>query len=70
MRGLVEVLGVEAGAETESDAGAELDVVREGGDTAVVDLGLSSIILSASGTLFCSLGGEKGRSICVLGFRQ
>jgi hypothetical protein len=38
--GLVQVLGVEGGAETEGHACAELDVVCEGGDTAVVDLGL------------------------------
>ena len=38
--GLVEILGVERGAETEGHAGAELDVVCEGGDAAVVDLGL------------------------------
>lgn len=38
--GLVQVLGVERGAEAEGHAGAELDVVCEGGDAAVVDLGL------------------------------
>lgn len=37
---LVQVLGVERGAEAERDARAELDVVCESGDTAVVDLGL------------------------------
>lgn len=40
MSSLVEVLGVEAGAETESDTSAELNVVCESGNTAVVDLGL------------------------------
>lgn len=37
---LVEVLGVQRGAEAQGDAGAELDVVSKSGDTAVVDLGL------------------------------
>lgn len=38
--GLVEVLGVEGSAEAKGDASAELDVVGQGGDAAVVDLGL------------------------------
>lgn len=40
--GLVELLGVERGTETELDAVTEEDVVGNGGDTAVVDLGLFS----------------------------
>jgi hypothetical protein len=40
VRGLVEVLGIEGGAETKCAAGAELDVVGERSDTTVVDLGL------------------------------
>jgi hypothetical protein len=38
--GLVQLLGVDRSAETESNAIAEEDVVREGNDTTVVDLGL------------------------------
>ena len=38
--GLVQVLCVEAGTETESDTSAELDVVGKGSETTVVDLGL------------------------------
>ena len=38
--GLVELLGVEGGAEAERDAGAEEDVVGDSGDATVVDLDL------------------------------
>lgn len=38
---LVELLGVEGGAEAERDAGAEEDVVGNGGDATVVDLDLN-----------------------------
>jgi len=38
--GLVEVLGIERGTETEGDTGTEQDVVGQSGNTAVVDLGL------------------------------
>jgi len=38
--GLVELLGVERSTNTEGDALTEEDVVGDGGDTAVVDLGL------------------------------
>lgn len=38
--GLVQVLGIERGTETESDTRAEQNVVGERGNTAVVDLGL------------------------------
>lgn len=41
---LLEILGVERGAETQSDTGAELDVVSESGDTLVVDLGLCPLL--------------------------
>jgi hypothetical protein len=52
---LVEVLSVEGGAETEGDTGAELDVVGQGSDTAVVDLGLfPTLVVCANG----SQGGE------------
>lgn len=40
MCGLVELLGVEGGAEAEGDAGAKEDVVGDGGDATVVDLDL------------------------------
>lgn len=40
MGGLVQLLGVERGTETEGNARAEEDVVGSGGDTAVVDLEL------------------------------
>ena len=40
MGGLVELLGIEREAEAQSDAWAEEDVVGEGSNTAVVDLGL------------------------------
>ena len=45
MGGLVELLGVEGATEAEGDALAEEDVVGEGGDTAVVDLGLYGNVL-------------------------
>ena len=38
--GLVELLGIKRGADAKSDTGAEQDVVGDGGNTAVVDLGL------------------------------
>jgi hypothetical protein len=38
--GLVQVLGIERGTETEGDTGAEKDVVGQSGNTTVVDLGL------------------------------
>jgi len=38
--GLVELLGIEGGAEAEGDAGTKEDVVGDGCDTAVVDLEL------------------------------
>lgn len=38
--GLVQVLGVERGPQTQSHTSSELDVVGQGGDTTVVDLGL------------------------------
>lgn len=37
---LIEVLGVERSTKAESSTGAELDVVSEGSDAAIVDLGL------------------------------
>jgi len=40
MSRLVEVLSIERGAEAEGHARAELDVICQGGDTAVVDFGL------------------------------
>ena len=42
--GLVELLGVERGTETEGDTGAEEDVVGNGGDTTVVDLDLYHLL--------------------------
>lgn len=42
MAGLVELLGIEGSTDAEEDTGAEADVVGNGGDTAVVDLGLES----------------------------
>ena len=39
--GLVEVLGIQRGTKTESDASSELDIVGESSNTSVVDLGLS-----------------------------
>ena len=41
MSSLVEVLSVKRRSETESGAGAELDVVCESSDSTVVDLGLA-----------------------------
>ena len=38
--GLIQLLGIERGANSEGDAGAEKDVVRDSGDAAIVDLGL------------------------------
>jgi hypothetical protein len=38
--GLVNLLGVERGTNTHGDTGAEEDVVRDGSNTTVVDLGL------------------------------
>ena len=38
--GLVELLGIEGGTDAKEDTGAEADVVGNGGNTAVVDLGL------------------------------
>jgi hypothetical protein len=38
--GLVELLGIKRSTNAEGDALAEEDVVADGGDTAVVDLGL------------------------------
>jgi hypothetical protein len=38
--GLVELLGIKRSTNAEGDALAEEDVVGDGGDTAVVDLGL------------------------------
>ena len=43
--GLLQLLGVERGTETEGNTGAEEDVVGDGGNTTVVDLGL--FLLSA-----------------------
>lgn len=40
MGGLVELLGVDGGAEAEGDTGAEEDVVGDGGNTTVVVLDL------------------------------
>lgn len=40
MGGLVELLGIEGGAESEGDTGAEENVVGESSDTTVVDLDL------------------------------
>lgn len=40
VRRLVQFLGVKGSAETEGEAGAKEDIVRQGSDTAVVDLGL------------------------------
>lgn len=40
MGGLVELLGVEGSTDTEGHTLAKEDVVGNGGDTAVVDLGL------------------------------
>jgi hypothetical protein len=48
---LVEVLCVQARAEAESHTGAELDVVCQSGDTAVVDLGLYDLV--SAGLSFC-----------------
>jgi hypothetical protein len=39
---LVELLGIEGGAESEGDTGAEENVVGESSDTTVVDLDLFS----------------------------
>ena len=53
--GLVELLGVEGGAQAQGDAGAEEDVVGNGGDTAVVDLALlflTSIISARAQSYF------------------
>lgn len=49
---LVEVLGVEGGTKTESDAGAEEDVVGESGNTTVVNLGLYTSLLAISFCIF------------------
>lgn len=38
--GLVQLLGIERGTDAEVDTGAEEDIVGDGSDTAVVDLGL------------------------------
>lgn len=40
VRSLVELLGIKRGADAEGDAGAEEDVVGDGRDAAIVDLGL------------------------------
>lgn len=42
MRGLVEVLGIQGSTKTEGAASAELDVVCESSDAAVVNLGLQT----------------------------
>jgi hypothetical protein len=39
--GLVKLLGIKGSTETQGDTGAEEDVVANGSDTTVVDLGLS-----------------------------
>lgn len=44
MGGLVELLGIERGSNTEGDTRAEEDVVCDGGNTAVVDLGLKNAL--------------------------
>jgi hypothetical protein len=44
MSGLVQVLGVEGGAETKSGSCAEFDIVGESGDATVVDLGLRIVL--------------------------
>lgn len=41
--GLVDLLGIERGTDTDGDAGAEEDVIGDGGNTAVVNLGLFPI---------------------------
>jgi hypothetical protein len=46
--GLVELLGIKGGSETEGDAGAEENVVRDGCDTAVIDLDLLFILVYVS----------------------
>lgn len=58
MGSLVEVLGIERGTETKSAAGAELDVVGESSNAAVVDLGLRVwvSILKYEATVFNGLG--------------
>lgn len=38
--GLVQVLGIEGSTQAEGDTGAQEDVVGQGGDTTVVNLGL------------------------------
>ncbi len=44
MSSLTEILRVEGGAETQGDSRAELDVVGESCDAAVVDLGLFRVV--------------------------
>ena len=41
MGGLVELLGIEGGAESEGDTRAEENIIGNGSNTAVVDLGLN-----------------------------
>ncbi len=45
MGGLVELLGIKGGTDAEGDALAEENVVGDGGDTAVVDLGLCFLVV-------------------------
>lgn len=40
MGGLIQLLGIERSTDAQGNAGADKDVVRNGGDTAVVDLAL------------------------------
>lgn len=47
VRGLVELLGIERGTEAKSEARVDLGVVRDSGDTAVVDLALLYTVRSA-----------------------
>jgi len=70
--GLVELLGIEGGAESEGDTGAEENVVGKGSDTTVVDLDLLIHVLEiilqwqndGSGEL--TLAKETGSSLYLL----
>jgi len=68
VRRLLEVLGVDRRTNTESNASAEFDVVGEGSNTLVVDLGLSRTIsiFSSHTRAFHTFAKELGSSLYLV----
>lgn len=72
MGGLIELLGIEGGAESEGDTGAEENVVGESSDTTVVDLDLfisyirNRSSMANGGSRELTLAKETGSSLYLL----